>query len=193
VVEPFADDQVRALLTAAPNALVITLRALLDTGVRISEAVGLDVGDVGDGYLRVRGKGGHERLVPIGRELDSALRRYVSRERRSRTARPDESLLLQRSGRPQTASGIYHAMRRLADDVGVSGVRVSPHTCRHTFAINFLRNGGNLLALQRILGHRDLAMVRRYAEVTDADIMAAQAIASPLDRWSRTQAGASWR
>lgn len=189
VVEPFTDDQVRVMLGAAPTALAITLRILLDTGLRISEAVGLELRDVGGGYLRVTGKGGHERLVPIGRELNAALRRYVSRERRSRTTEPSEPLLLQRSGRPQTTASVYHAMRRLAVATGVTGVRVSPHTCRHTFATNFLRNGGNVLALQRVLGHRDLAMVRKYAEVTDADVASVQAVASPLDRWSRPRAG----
>jgi integrase/recombinase XerD len=78
-------------------------------------------------------------------------------------------------------------MRRLAAAAGIAGVRVSPHTCRHTFAITFLRNGGNLLALQRILGHQDLAMVRRYAELVAADLAAAQATASPLDGWTRSR------
>lgn len=69
VVEPFSEAQVVALLAAAPRPLGITLRILLDTGLRISEATGLAAGDVRDGYLRVRGKGGHERLVPVGRSL----------------------------------------------------------------------------------------------------------------------------
>jgi len=181
VIEPFSDTQVLALLGAAPVPLAITLRILFDTGVRISEATGLRVADVRDGYLRVRGKGGHERLVPVGRLLAAALRRYLERER-PRAERPDEPLLLGRDGRPLTARAVYQAMRRLARAVGVAGVRVSPHTCRHTFAIGFLRNGGSVLALQRILGHRDLAMVRRYAELTDADVVAAHGAASPLDR-----------
>lgn len=58
---------------------------------------------------------------------------------------------------------------------------MSPHRCRHTFAVAFLRNGGNLFALQKILGHRDLAMVRRYAELSDADVAAEHRVASPVD------------
>lgn len=186
VIEPFSDAQVLALLAAAPPLLAITLRILLDTGVRISEATGLAADDVRDGYLRVTGKGGHERLVPVGRTLAAALRRYLERERPRRVERPDEPLLLGRDGRPLTARAVYQAMRRLARHVGVTGVRVSPHTCRHTFAIEFLRNGGSVLALQRILGHSDLAMVRRYAELTEADLVAEHAEASPLDRLAAT-------
>lgn len=188
VIEPFTESQVLAMLAAAPPPLAITLRILVDTGVRISEAIGLAVGDVREGYLRVTGKGGHERLVPVGRTLAAALRRYVERERPRPVERPDEPLLLGRDGRPLTAKASYQAMRRLARQVGVTGVRVSPHTCRHTFAITFLRNGGSVLALQRALGHRDLAMVRRYAELTEADLAAEHALASPLDRLAETRA-----
>jgi hypothetical protein len=81
-------------------------------------------------------------------------------------------------------------MRRLADRIGITGVRVSPHTCRHTFAITFLRNGGSLLALQRILGHQDLAMVRVYAELTDTDLAAERRVvrieACPSSIWTST-------
>jgi hypothetical protein len=66
----------------------------------------------------------------------------------------------------------------------MTGVRVSPHTCRHTFAITFLRNRGNVFALQKILGHSDLVMVRRYAELAEGDVTAEHALASPLDHLS---------
>jgi integrase/recombinase XerD len=80
-------------------------------------------------------------------------------------------------------SSVADRLARLVPDqreAAIAPVGISPHTCRHTFAITFLRNGGNLLALQRILGHQDLAMVRRYAELVASDLAAAQATASPL-------------
>jgi site-specific recombinase XerD len=184
---PFSEAQVRALLEAAPPPLAITLQILLDTGLRISEAVGLCSDDVLEGFLRVTGKGGHERVVPVGRTLEAALRRYRDRGRPGPRGAGRDALLLSRSRRPQTARSVYSSMRRAAAAAGVEGVRVSPHTCRHTFAITFLRNGGNLLALQRILGHQDLAMVRRYAELVASDLAAAQATASPLDGWARSE------
>lgn len=185
IVATFSDDQVRVMLEAAPPALAMTLRILLDTGLRISEAVGLACDDVLDGFLRVTGKGGDERVVPVGRTLDAALRRYRDRGRPGARGTGAEPLLLLRSGRAQTARSVYSGMRRLAVEAGIQQVRVSPHTCRHSFAITFLRNGGNLLALQRILGHQDLAMVRRYSDLVASDLAAAQATASPLDGWTR--------
>ncbi len=81
IIATFNDDQVRAMLEAAPPPLAMTLRILLDTGLHISEAVGMACDDVLGGPLRVTGKGGDERVVPIGQTLDAALRRYRDRGR----------------------------------------------------------------------------------------------------------------
>ncbi len=181
IVETFTTDHMRDLLAGAPVPLAITLRIFLDTGVRLNEATGLRNSDVGDGQLRILGKGDDERSVPYGRTLDAALRRYLTRERPNSLTRPDDPLLLGRDGRPLTDDAIYQGMRRLGTQLRMTGVRVSPHTCRHTFAITFLRNRGNVYALQKILGHTDLAMVRRYAELAEGDVKAEHAFASPLD------------
>ncbi|MFH1474957.1 MAG: tyrosine-type recombinase/integrase [Chloroflexota bacterium] len=186
VIEAFGDDDVRLLLAAARPDLRIVLQVMLDTGVRISEAVDIRIGDVRPGgTIRIRGKGGDERLVPIGHALDLALRKYVVTHRPQVDAASTGHLVLSPRGLPLTARAVYQAMRRVGARLGLGHVRVSPHTCRHTFARAFLRNGGNLLALQQILGHRDLGMVRRYAEFAEVDLVAAQASASPLDRWAR--------
>jgi site-specific recombinase XerD len=181
IVETFTTDQMRDLLAAAPAPLAITLRIFLDTGIRLNEATGLRNSDVGDGQLRILGKGDDERSVPYGRTLDAALRRYLTRERPDHLTQPGDPLLLGRTGRPLTDDAIYQGMRRLGEQLRMIGVRVSPHTFRHTFAISFLRNRGNVYALQKILGHSDLAMVRRYAELAEGDVKAEHAFASPLD------------
>jgi site-specific recombinase XerD len=206
IVETFTADQMTALIAAAPAPLAITLKIFIDTGVRLGEATGLRISDVGDGQLRVLGKGGDERAVPYGRTLDAALRRYLTRERPDTLTEPGDPLLLGHDGRPLSDDAIYQAMSRLGRRLRMTGVRVSPHTCRHTFAITFLRNRGNVFALQRILGHSDLAMVRRYSELAEGDVTAEHALASPLDHLAaqgrrsggRSQAargrrnGASW-
>lgn len=195
IVETFTTDQMRELVAAAPTPLAITLRIFLDTGVRPNEVTGLRNSDVGDGQLRILGKGDDERSVPYGRTLDAALRRYLTRERPNNPTQPGDPLLLGRGGRPLTDAAIYQGMRRLGEQLHMTGVRVSPNTCRHGFAISFLRNRGNVYALQKILGHSDLAMVRRYAELAEGHVKAEHAFASPLDhlptrgrRWGSRQA-----
>lgn len=184
LIRPFERDQMAILLRAAPPHLAIVLRLLLDTGLRISEALALRIEDVRDGIVYVRhGKGDRERVVPYGRSLDAALRRYLNRERRFPVRDPHEPLFLNTRGDPLRPKAVAQALRRIALEHRISGVRVSPHTFRHTFATEFLRNGGGELALQRALGVADLSMVRRYAEVTNVDLTAAHAVASPLDHW----------
>jgi site-specific recombinase XerD len=102
IVETFTTDQMIDLLASAPPPLAIALRIFLDTGVRLGEATGLRLSDVGDGQLRIHGKGGHERAVFYGRALDAALRRYLTRERPDTLTEPGDPLLLGRDGRPLT-------------------------------------------------------------------------------------------
>jgi site-specific recombinase XerD len=187
VVPAFGADQARALIAAATPELAIVLETLLDTGVRIGEATDLRLGDVGGGLITVRGKGGNVRRVPYGRTLDAHFRRYVALVRPRTELSATGHLFLGRTGHPATIRSVYQAMRRTAVAAGVTGVRVSPHTCRHTFAITFLRNGGNVFALQRALGHTDLEMVRRYVALADVDLVEAHATASPLDGWTNAR------
>jgi integrase/recombinase XerD len=72
-------------------------------------------------------------------------------------------------------------MKHYGKLAGLTGIRCSPHTLRHTFAINFLRNDGDIFSLQKILGHSSLEMTRRYCELADVDMRRAHAIASPVD------------
>lgn len=187
VIPAFSAAQARALIAAAAPEVAIILETLLDTGVRIGEAVDIRLGDVAEGLIKVRGKGGHERRVPYGQTLDAHLRRYVALVRPRAELSATGHLFLGRSGRPRTIRSVYQAMRRVAAVAGITGVRVSPHTCRHTFAITYLRNGGNVFVLQQALGHTDLAMVRRYVALAEVDLVEAQSTASPLDGWSRSR------
>src|SRR5687768_16120118 len=81
-----------------------------------------------------------------------------------------------------TPDGVRLMMRKLGRAAGIQGVRVSPHTARHTFAVNFLRGGGNLFELQALMGHSDLTILRRYVALAENDLAQAHRQASPADR-----------
>jgi site-specific recombinase XerD len=93
----------------------------------------------------------------------------------------DEPLFATRTGRHMDRHGLRHMLVGVSERAGVPGVH--PHRFRHTFAINFLRNGGNIYALQRLLGHTTLDMVKRYLSIAQADIDAAHKHASPVANW----------
>jgi site-specific recombinase XerD len=190
VVKPLDDAEVAALLRAVNQRSyrgsrdLALLLLLLDTGMRLGEATGLVVGDaeeaIREGVLKVRGKGSRERYLPVGRAARNALRRYVHLHRPETSS---QVLFVSFWGQALTAEGIRQVVRRVATRAGVAGVH--PHRLRHTAAVTFLRAGGDVFALQRILGHSTLTMTRNYVTLTDTDIKAAHLRASPADRLYR--------
>lgn len=178
LVEPVGDDALRRLLAVASVRDRAILLLLLDTGLRVSEAAGVRLGDLrADGTLKVRGKGAKERIVPVGGTARGAIVRYLAQRGEGAA---DEPLFLGRRG-GLDARGIQQVLRRLKTRIGVTG-RLSPHSLRHTFARSYLVNGGDVFSLQRILGHTTLDMVKRYVALADVDLVARHATASPADR-----------
>ncbi|WP_205698055.1 site-specific tyrosine recombinase XerD [Conexibacter sp. SYSU D00693] len=147
-------------------------RALLELmyacGLRASEAVNLDVGDVDlrHGVLRASGKGNKERLVPIGREAIAATAAWLQRGRPEVVRLRDEPALLTnlRGGR-LTRQGLYKVVQRHAKAVGLQD-RMSPHTLRHTFATHLLAGGCDLRSVQEMLGHADIATTQIYTHLS---------------------------
>jgi site-specific recombinase XerD len=190
-IQPFSEEQVQLLVDAArrgrnPERDAALIVLLVDTGMRESEVRGLTVGDAnrGTGELRVLGKGNKERTVHMGVKARRALWRYLEADRQQATA--GEALFIgergTQAGAGLTCSGIYRIIRRAGKTAGIKGVRVSPHTCRHTFAISFLRNGGDLFELQGLMGHEDVTVLRRYVKYAQQDLAEAHRQASPVDR-----------
>lgn len=174
----------RQASTQRPSALrdraIITI--LLDTGMRASELCALTVGDYNQkkGQLHIRhGKGDKGRFVYLGAGAKKHLWRYQA----TRTdAKPAEPLFASNNGTHLDRNGLRHLIHRCAQRAGVDNPNV--HRFRHTFAINFLRNGGNLLQLQNLLGHERMDTVRIYAQLAELDLEQAQAKASPADNWN---------
>ena len=190
-IQPLDQEQVQALLdaarrTRAPERDVAAIFMLVDTGMRCSELTGLKVTDVdrGSGELTVIGKGNKKRTVYMGVGSRRALWRYMEADRVQ--ALPDEPLFVSvggvKNGQGMTHTGIHMIIQKAGKAAGVKGVRCSPHTLRHTFAVNFLRGGGNLFELQQLMGHTDLTVLRRYVTLAEADLAQAHRSASPADR-----------
>ena len=181
-MRPYSSRKGKEVIAARPTAdrdRAIVL-ALLDSGLRAAELCALMIGDYDAkrGRLLVqRGKGDKARYVVMGQRTQKAIWRYLSLRP---DARPKHPLFATASGSHLDRSTLRKMLARMGDRVGVANVH--PHRFRHTFAINFLRNGGNLLTLKELLGHESLVMVQRYARIVDADIDRAQTH-SPADNW----------
>ncbi|WP_034352880.1 tyrosine-type recombinase/integrase [Deinococcus phoenicis] len=183
-----ATEQVGQLLKAAratdqPLRDVALILTLFDTGVRLAEVIGLRVADLQPerGVFRVIGKGNRERSVPVGVRAMTAVSTYMRRERKPRHAGV-QHLFLNRSGQAMTRSCVSIRLCRLAEASGLPRAQVAPHAFRRGFAVEFLRNGGDVFTLQQILGHSSLEMTRRYVNFLDEDLKAAHLRFSPGDR-----------
>lgn len=188
VVQAFTSDDVRKMLRVAQArrhahrdyALVLLL---YDTAIRAGELARLRLEDVDfeAGWLRVQGKGAKERMVPLGQTARRALWRYVE------TARPEPivpaacQVFLNERRESMSVFGVWRIVRSVAEAAGVTGKRLSPHTLRHSAAEDFLRNGGDAFALQKLLGHTSLAVTRMYVDLVAKDLQDAHRRASPGD------------
>jgi integrase/recombinase XerD len=172
-------DEVLALLAAAggdsPSDGPLTLRnrALLEflysTGARISEAVGLDVDDI-DTHARsvlLRGKGGKQRLVPVGRPAVEALQAYLVRGRPelARRGRGTPSMFLNARGGRLSRQSAWQVLQDAAERAGITS-KVSPHTLRHSFATHLLDGGADVRVVQELLGHASVTTTQIYTLVT---------------------------
>jgi integrase/recombinase XerD len=142
---------------------------LYGAGLRVSEAVGLEKSavDLDDRIVRVVGKGGKERLVPLGRPAAEAARRYLALGRPHLDRRYRPELFLNARGGALTRAGAFFILRRLAGKAGLEPERVHPHLLRHSFATHLLEGGADLRSVQEMLGHADLGTTERYTHISD--------------------------
>lgn len=159
------------------------LEVLYGSGARISEAVGLDVDDVDvtSGVLRLYGKGGKERIVPIGSYARAAVAAYLVRARPelARTGRGTPALFLNARGGRLTRQGAWGVLKIAADRAGVPAQRVSPHTLRHSFATHLLDGGADIRVVQELLGHASVTTTQVYTLVTVEHLREAYVAAHP--------------
>ena len=166
-----AERLVEAAQGTTPRALRdhALVELLYGAGLRVSEAVGLEKGavDLDERLVRTVGKGGKERVVPIGRQAADALSRYLGRGRAHLDRRHRPELFLNAKVGPLTRAGAFLILRRLAAKAGLEPERVHPHLLRHSFATHLLEGGADLRSVQEMLGHADLATTELYTHVSD--------------------------
>jgi len=188
IIEPLSEDETIVTLNSIDQKTSVGRRnhtmavLMLDTGIRIGEVASAELTNLKptEGCLKVKGKGNKERIVPIGVEAQTAVSEYITYVR-SKVAKPDcTRLFVSEDGGPITENTIKLFFSRLKKKSGIK--RLHAHLCRHTFAINYLLNGGDIYSLKEILGHTTLEMVNRYLHFTKAQITARHREFSPMDR-----------
>ena len=183
----------------ADDPIALRDRALLEfayaTGLRASEVVGVDCVHLEEepGMVRVRGKGGVERWVPVGEQALLAVERW-RRDGHPRLARgaPPPALFLNRRGRRLTRGGLWLVIRERAKVVGIHA-HVSPHTLRHCFATHLLEGGADLRVVQELLGHADLSTTQVYTRVDSTYLREVHRSFHPRERSGPALTGAKAR
>lgn len=178
VIEIFTDAQIHAIFEACKKeeseVLVVRDKAILsclfDTGMRASELCGLTLENVHlskcDAYLKIYGKGSKWREVPLGHSACTALHKYIHRYR---PKAKHQQVFLNRAGDPLTLSGLEQLFKRLGEWAHIKGgVRCSPHDARHTYAITYLKNGGDIYKLSRLMGHTSVNVTENYLRAFQA-------------------------
>ena len=182
------EAQVDALLQAADAGSLdgLRTRAMLELmyacGLRVSELVGLPAAAVNlrQGVLRVQGKGGRERLVPLGEEARHWLERYLAQARPAllaglRDPARVQALFVDARGQPLTRQALWAQVKRQAAAAGIDPARISPHGLRHSFATHLLNRGADLRALQLLLGHSSLSTTQIYTLIAREHLKALHA------------------
>ena len=144
-----------------------SLELLYATGMRVSELAKLRVTDVhlDVGFVRCYGKGSKERIVPLGRKAQAAVRRYLQSARPQLARRKgDDRLLLSQQGRGLSRQMIWLLLKRYARDAHLRQ-RITPHSLRHSFATHLLEAGADLRVVQELLGHADISTTQRYTHI----------------------------
>ena len=176
IVPTFSDKDLETMLLKINTKSGLGFRdyvimlVLIDTAARVSEIANLKLEDVNleNGYLRVMGKGGKERYIPIGRKVCKALLKYKLKYRAELAT--NDNFFVTADGRPLSIGRIERICQHYGQKAGLS--RCYPHKLRHTSSVLYLRNGGDPFSLQKKLGHTSLQMTRYYCDLADSDVRA---------------------
>jgi integrase/recombinase XerD len=199
-VQPYTQKQVKDMLKALGHTKVYSrpgkvasnhslpdaernramIYLLIDTGIRADELCSLKIYqvDLKNRRITVMGKGSKQRMVPFSNRTGQILWRYLSTRKNDLAA---DFMFVTKEGRSLDRGQLLKIMTRIGNRAGIIGMNV--HRFRHTFAINYLRNGGDAYTLQMMLGHSSMDMVRHYLALAQADLDKQHQLASPVENW----------
>jgi integrase/recombinase XerD len=174
--KPIPVSQVRLLLeqpaklsTSEARRDRAMLELLYASGMRISELVSLNLGDVnleGDYFVRCLGKGRKERIIPLYEQIARTIKQYIDEERpKLSRGRKEDALFLNARGERLTRQGFWQKLKEYAKAAGLSS-QISPHTLRHSFATHMLSGGADLRSVQELLGHANISTTQVYTHLT---------------------------
>ena len=186
IVDPLTPEDVSQLLKVIPRKEYTGYRdscviiAMYGTGSRISEVVNLYKDNVNfdSGQIKILGKGKKERSLFMSASVFKALYKYAAQQRPDV---PSNYFFVHKDGRPLTRFYFEHRMHSYVEKSGITKV-CTPHILRYSFALQFLRNGGDIFTLQNILGHSTLEMTRRYLKISNSDVEAKMKEYSPAEQ-----------
>ena len=180
LIHPFSRDEIKRMIAYYSGSSYVEIRnklilmMLFDTGIRINELIEMRAEQIQDTYFIIYGKGRKERIVPKNPLVSKTLIKYMATKAKYFQCRySEEYLFLSKNGKRLNGQAVNKFMKDCAKAVNVrSTVRVSPHTCRHTFAQQQIKNGLDLYSLSRLLGHESVTITQRYLEsINDAQII----------------------
>lgn len=188
MIEILSDEELKGLFSVInPNCglgsrMYAIALVLLDTGIRASElcTLTLDNTHIDEDYLKVQGKGNKERIVPFGTTTKKALLRYVSVWRSEPFDQNNDELFRSVEGTLLSYDALRQAIKRLGKRAGIP--RLHAHLFRHTFAVRYLMNGGDVMTLRLILGHATLDVTQMYMHLAESHVKIQHHRFSPADR-----------
>ena len=191
IMRTFTPKEIKTVLNSFDKANYYGMRnctiteLFFSTGIRKQEATLIKLTDLNitTELLKIHGKGAKERFVPIGRVMSKTLKTYLNSRADYLNTYKRESpyLFISKRGEKLTADGLGTVFQRIKEHLHLEGERVSCHTWRHTFAKNYLLNGGDVFSLQKILGHESLETTKQYLSLLTEDVKHQHAKFNPLD------------
>ena len=189
VIPAFSSGQIKALLGAINTSTACGFRdhtmicLYLDTACRLGELTGLRMDDLNlkERCLKVKGKGGRERVVPFGIKASKSLWKYIKMYRPEPMLPQQDYVFLTKDGKRLTNNRMQAKMKKYGRKAEITGVRCSIHTLRHTACLMWIRNGGDIFTLQKVTGHSSLEVLRGYVNLAQSDVATAHKKFSPLD------------